>query len=98
MWQGDFLAAFPLPRWATFHNTLERHVIRRYTQSVNLLYVLAENDLADLIRIQTGSWFDIGEERYGPPVFAARATGSHEAIQAIFGELPSGVSVSGFPA
>ena len=27
------------------------------------------------------SCFDVGEERYGPPIFAAQATGSYEAVQ-----------------
>ena len=83
MQQGDFLAAFPLPRWVTLNNALERHVIRRYTKSVNLLYLLAENDLADLIRIHPRaiSCFDVEDERYGPPIFAALATESNKAIE-----------------
>jgi ankyrin repeat protein len=84
MQQGDFLTAFPLPQWATLNNALERHAIRRYTKSVNLLYLLAENNLADLIRIhpRTISCFDVQDERYGPPFFAALATESNEAIEA----------------
>ncbi|KAH8745283.1 ankyrin repeat-containing domain protein, partial [Diaporthe sp. PMI_573] len=69
--------------WANLNNAFERHVIRRYTKAVKLLYILAENNLAHLIRIhsQTASCFDVGEERYGPPIFAAQATGSYEAVQ-----------------
>lgn len=83
--QRSFLDAFPLLQWANLNNTFERHVIRRYTKTVKLLYILAEKNLAHLIRIhpRIESCFDIGEERYGPPLFAARATGSHEAIQII---------------
>ena len=51
MEQGDFLADFPLQRWIFLNNTLERYDIRRYTESVSLLYILAEKNLADLIRI-----------------------------------------------
>jgi ankyrin repeat protein len=82
--QGDFLAKFPLQRWIFLNNTLERHNIRRYTESVSILYILAEKNLADLIRIhpQRESCFDIEIERYGLPIFAGLATGSHEAVQA----------------
>ena len=81
--QRDFLADFPLQRWIFLNNTLERYDIRRYTESVSLLYILAEKNLADLIRIhpQRESCFDITDERYGPPIFAALATGSHKAVQ-----------------
>lgn len=87
--QGSFLDAFPLLQWANLHNAFERHVIRRYTQTVKLLYILAEKNLAHLIRIhpRIESSFDVGQERYGPPIFAARATGSHEAIQIILKSL-----------
>ena len=81
--QGDFLADFPLPRWMFLNNTLERYDVRRYTESVSLLYILAEKNLADLIRIhpQRGSCFDVEDQRYGLPILAALATGSHEAVQ-----------------
>jgi ankyrin repeat protein len=84
MEQGDFLADFPLQRWIFLNNTLERYDIRRYTESVSLLYILAEKNLADLIRIhpQRESCFDVEYERYGLPIFAALATGSYEAVQA----------------
>ncbi|KAI0532365.1 hypothetical protein GGR58DRAFT_490623 [Xylaria digitata] len=83
MEQGDFLADFPLQRWIFLNNTLERYDIRRYTKSVSLLYILAENNLTDLIRIhpQRESCFDVENERYGLPIFAALATGSHKAVQ-----------------
>ena len=81
--QGDFLTNFPLKQWIFLNNALERHDIRRYAKSASLLYILAEKNLADLIRIcpQRESWFDVGSERYGLPIFAALATGSHEAVQ-----------------
>ena len=80
--QGDFLADFPLQRWIFLNNALERYDIRRYTESVSLLYILAEKNLANLIQIhpQRESYLDVESERYGPPVFAALATGSHEAV------------------
>jgi hypothetical protein len=81
--QGDFLTDFPLKRWIFLNNTLERYDIRRYTESVTLLYILAEKNLADLIRIhpQNESCFSVENERYGLPIFAALATGSYKAVQ-----------------
>ncbi|KFY30276.1 hypothetical protein V494_08201 [Pseudogymnoascus sp. VKM F-4513 (FW-928)] len=83
--QGDFLADFPLHWWILLNNTLEKFDVRRYTESVSLLYILAEKNLASLIRIhpQMESCFDIESERYGPPILAALATGSQEAVQSI---------------
>ncbi|KAL8310332.1 hypothetical protein RB597_010257 [Gaeumannomyces tritici] len=91
--QGDFLIDFSLPQWETLNNAFERHAIRRYTKSVNLLYILAEKNLADLIRIhpQPAGCFSVGEERYGPPIFAALAIGSHDAVQAILESLQARV-------
>ncbi|KAG4432770.1 hypothetical protein IFR05_011753 [Cadophora sp. M221] len=81
--QGGFLADFPLQRWIFLNNTLERYDVRRYTELASLLYILAEKNLADLIRIhpQRESCFDVENERYGLPIFAALATGSYEAVQ-----------------
>lgn len=90
--QRSFLTAFPLLQWANLNNTFERHVIRRYTKTVTLFYILTEKNLAHLIgihrRIEIKAYcFDDREERYGPPLFAARATGSHEAIKIILKSL-----------
>ncbi|KAL3449841.1 hypothetical protein BJX65DRAFT_294467 [Aspergillus insuetus] len=99
--QGAFLSDFPLQRWVLLNNTIEKYGVRRYTQTVTLLYILAERNLADLIHIHPHleSWLDVQDERYGPPIFAARATGSHEAAQAILQaqihEQPAGSSVRG---
>jgi hypothetical protein len=82
--QGEFLADFLLQRWILLNNALEKYDVRRYTESVSLLYILAEKNLADLIRIhpQRESCFDVENERYGLPILAALATGSHEVVQA----------------
>ncbi|TEY70326.1 hypothetical protein BOTCAL_0106g00010 [Botryotinia calthae] len=83
--QADFLAKFPTRLWVFVNNYLENHEIRRYTESVTTLYLLAERNLASLIRIypQKNSCFDVEEQRYGPSIFAALATESHEAVQAL---------------
>jgi ankyrin repeat protein len=81
--QRDFLVYFPLQQWIFLNNLLEKFDIRRYTKSASLLYILAERNLADLIRIhpQRESCFDVEDERYGLPMFAALATGSNEVIR-----------------
>lgn len=81
--QGDFLTHFPLQQWIFLNNALERYDIRRYTASASLLYILAEKNLANLIQIhpKKASCFDIENERYGLPMFAALATRSDEAVQ-----------------
>lgn len=80
--QRDFLATFPLQQWILLNNALERVGIRRYTESVSLLYLCAKKNLAALIRIhpQRESCFEFKNERYGLPLFAALATGSHETV------------------
>ncbi|RDW65991.1 hypothetical protein BP6252_09626 [Coleophoma cylindrospora] len=83
--QGEFLANFPLQQWTVFNNTLEKFDSRRYKISVSSLYILAEKNFADLLRIhpQRASCFEANDERYGPPFFAALATGSNKTIRAI---------------
>jgi ankyrin repeat protein len=81
--QQEFLAEFPLQRWILLNNTLESDDTRRYKKSVNLIYVFAEMNLANLIRIhpQSASCFDVEKERYGLPIIAALVNGNYEAIQ-----------------
>ncbi|KAH6620967.1 hypothetical protein B0J18DRAFT_212304 [Chaetomium sp. MPI-SDFR-AT-0129] len=84
--QRAFLEKFPLQKWAAVHDVLEKHAVRQYSQSVNLRYILAQKNLADLIKLhpQTQSCFDVvAGARYGPPIFAALTTGSTEAVWAL---------------
>ncbi|KAM3080399.1 hypothetical protein ACMFMG_005354 [Clarireedia jacksonii] len=85
--QGDFLTELPLQQWIFLNNLLEKDDNKRYTKSASILYILAEMNLADLIRIYpySESCFDFKDERYGPPIFAALATDSNEAAQALIG-------------
>lgn len=50
---------------------------------MSLLYVLAEGNLLNLIRIHPSILLclEVENERYGPPLFAALATGSKEAVR-----------------
>jgi ankyrin repeat protein len=82
--QKEFIQSFQLTNWLKFHNLFEKHEIRRHTKA-SLLYILAECNMSALIRIHplNRSCFDVEDERYGPPIFAALATGSDEAVQAL---------------
>jgi hypothetical protein len=82
--QEDIIGMFPLANWIKLNNFFERFEVRRYTPSASLLYILAENNMSALIRAHpsNSSCFDVGDERYGSPIFAALATGSTEAVQA----------------
>ncbi|KAK6513065.1 hypothetical protein TWF506_009228 [Arthrobotrys conoides] len=83
--QNNFLSTFAVPDWIDTLNLFEKFRTRRYQRNTSLLYILAERNLANLIRIHPDrvSCFKIERERYGPPLFAALALGSHEAAQAL---------------
>ncbi|KAF3226663.1 hypothetical protein TWF191_004486 [Orbilia oligospora] len=86
--QDNFLLAFnsAVPDWIDALNKFEKFKTRRYKRSTGLLYILAEKNLANLIRIHPDRYFcfKIESERYGPPLLAALALGSHEAVQVLF--------------
>ncbi|KAK8016092.1 NB-ARC and ankyrin domain protein [Apiospora rasikravindrae] len=83
--QADFLTSFPLTKWIMYHNLFQRHQIRRYTPAASLCYILAEGNHGALIRTQhvSQSCFHVEQERYGTPLFAALATKSTDALQAL---------------
>jgi ankyrin repeat protein len=82
--QKDFIENFPLDRWVELDNLFEKHKIRRHTDSVNMLYILAERNMSNLIRSYAcvRSCFEVGDERYGAPFLAAMATRSQKAVRA----------------
>ncbi|KAL5331220.1 hypothetical protein ACEPPN_000749 [Leptodophora sp. 'Broadleaf-Isolate-01'] len=81
--QMGFLQSFKLTDWIKLGNLFERHEVRRYSPKASLLYILSERNMAALIRVHPSkrSCFDVEDERYGPPIFAALATGSNEAVK-----------------
>jgi ankyrin repeat protein/nucleoside phosphorylase len=81
--QGDFIQGFHLPYWVQLDKLFEKHEVRRHTRNVSLLYILAEGNLSNLIRVHPSvlSCFDMGRERYRSPFFASLATGSGEAVR-----------------
>ncbi|RYN99877.1 hypothetical protein AA0121_g13461, partial [Alternaria tenuissima] len=81
--QAGFLNSFPLPRWVKLDNLFEKHEVRRHTKSVSFLYMLAELNMANLIRVlgSVSRCMDVEAERYGCPLFAAAATSSEMALE-----------------
>ncbi|KAF4466642.1 Pfs NB-ARC and Ankyrin domain [Fusarium albosuccineum] len=83
--QSSFLQAFQLADWIKHDNLFEKHQVRRHTPEASLLYILSEYNLPNLVAIHPSnlSCFEAEAERYGPPLLAALATGSHEAVHAL---------------
>ena len=94
--QDGFLQNFPRTDWIVLNNQFERHHVRRYKLTTSLLYILSERNTAALVENYRcdQSCFDVEDERFGAPLFAALATKSDQAVRAfvkIYKEmLPSG--------
>ncbi|KAF5137383.1 Ankyrin repeat domain-containing protein 50 [Metarhizium anisopliae] len=82
--QTSLLQTFPQADWIKLDNLFERHEVRRHTNA-SLLYILAEHNMANLIRRHPSnlSGFEVQDERYGAPIFAALATNSGAATRAL---------------
>ncbi|CAN9423003.1 unnamed protein product [Alternaria alternata] len=95
--QADFLNSFPLPQWVKIDNLFEKHEIRRHTQSVSLLYILAELNMVNLIRVlgSASCCMDVEAERYGCPVFAAAAMNNEQAVELCLESITIQESYSG---
>jgi ankyrin repeat protein len=81
--QGGFIQKFPLANWIKLNNLFEKHEVRRHKPKASLLYIFAETNMPNLIKIHPNklSYLEVEEERYGLPLFAALATGNKEAVQ-----------------
>jgi hypothetical protein len=84
--QKNFLNFFALAKWVTLDNVFEKHEIRRHNSKASLLYILAEHNMPNLIRIHP-SCLKVEDERYGPPIFAAMAQGNDEVILVFLSKL-----------
>jgi hypothetical protein len=81
--QKNFLEKIQLQRWIFFNNALEKYDIRRYTESAKMLYIFSERNLPDLLSIHfEKNYFEVSDERYGTPIFAALANNSREVVEA----------------
>ncbi|KAI9751459.1 MAG: hypothetical protein M1815_001117 [Lichina confinis] len=83
--QLEFIESFPLRDWIARDNLFEKHQIRRHTSEASLLYILAEEGLPNLIRIETKRVPPMGirGERYHFPIIAASANENKSAIEAL---------------
>ncbi|KAF5678647.1 nacht ankyrin domain-containing protein [Fusarium circinatum] len=83
--QQSFLTTFNLRAWIHLSNRLETSPARQLTPNASLIYILAENNYANLI--ETTLRFDprihIEGERFGYPLFAAAVKGHEEAASAL---------------
>jgi hypothetical protein len=97
--QAHFVRNFPLSRWITLCNILEVREDRRHKEDISLLYILAENNMSNLIRIHPDvtSCLDVGNERYGPPLFAAFATRSEAAVEVFIQALAADQLMGSYP-
>ena len=84
--QDRFLQTFNTTSWINLNNLFEKHEVRRYTPSASLLYILAETNMANLIKsvlhFHPGAFHKRGE-RYQYPFFAAIANSHRSAIKAL---------------
>jgi len=83
--QLDFLqGSFDRGKWITFKNSLEKYSSRHYTSKASLLYLLATEDLANLVQAvpDNDRYLDVEPERYGAPLLASIATKSGKAFEA----------------
>ncbi|KAH7061790.1 ankyrin repeat domain-containing protein [Paraphoma chrysanthemicola] len=89
--QADFLDSFPLLRWVKLDNLFEKHEVRRHTERVSLLYLLAELNMANIIGVlgSASRCMDVEAERYGCPLFAAAAMSSEKALEQWVNNSPS---------
>ncbi|RHZ50580.1 hypothetical protein CDV55_101959 [Aspergillus turcosus] len=81
--QGDFIQGFQVSYWVQLDNLLEQQQLDWHTQNASLLYILAEDNLSNLIRVHPSilSCLDVEGERYKSPFFASLATGSGNALR-----------------
>ncbi|KAM5378147.1 hypothetical protein ACJZ2D_004605 [Fusarium nematophilum] len=80
--QDEFLKSFLLKPWINLSNLFGKFESRRHTSAVSLLYILAENNFARLIRpaLDLDPRISIKGGRYQYPLFAALVNGHREAL------------------
>ncbi|KIX08700.1 uncharacterized protein Z518_03357 [Rhinocladiella mackenziei CBS 650.93] len=70
-------------KWVQYRNTFQRHRARKYTVEVNLLYILAEQNLANLARVLIDDKANVNAhgQRYGNALQTTCAGGHHQMAQ-----------------
>jgi len=80
--QSQFLHSFPRETLVVLHNKLEGRKTYRHHEDVTLLYILAGDNLAALIKHlehSPNSFLSVEEGLFGTPLFAALAARGHQA-------------------
>ena len=87
--QRSFIQSFQLSDWLWLDNLFERHQVRRHTPRATLLYILAENNMSNLLKIHPSvlSFLELEDERYKFPLLASLATGSESAVRTFLAAL-----------
>ena len=82
--QDTFIQSLNLTLWIPLANMFQKRKFRRYTSEANLLYILADRNLPNLIKVclRHCSTMDVEGERYRFPAFAAIFNRFHEATKA----------------
>ena len=101
--QNTFVESFALRDWIRLDNLFERYQIRRHTYNASMLYISAEKNISNIIRIQLehGSCRDTAiensrNERYAAPLYAALANSevSEDTVKALL--MPVDQSPDGY--
>jgi ankyrin repeat protein len=81
--QLGFIETFDWPNWLKLSNLFTEYEVYRHTPKASLLYLFAENDLPNLIKIHSSSlsYFELEDDRYGSPLHASIVTRSHRALR-----------------
>ncbi|RYP43640.1 hypothetical protein DL768_009815 [Monosporascus sp. mg162] len=98
--QDEFLKAFNLGSWKHLNNVFAIYETRRYTSSVSLLYVLADTNLAELIKAvlhYRPEEFHEQGGRYQYPLYAALTNSHRDAVEALL-QLEHSASKDGITA
>ncbi|KIN08775.1 hypothetical protein OIDMADRAFT_37838 [Oidiodendron maius Zn] len=84
-----FVENFNLINWINLDNIFKKHQTRQHTTDCSLLYILAEKDLPNLIRIELKrvQHMDIRGERYGFPLNVALAHINENDIRALLSQV-----------
>ena len=88
--QKAFVENFTLKNWIMLDNLFEKYHVRRHTPNASLLYIVAEKNFSNLIRIQLELDLYPGtagerleNERYAAPLYAALANFDEKTIHAL---------------
>jgi ankyrin repeat protein len=83
--QELFVKDFELSNWVQLNNIVEVYEVRRLPSDIDLLYVCAERNYANLtgILIQAGLYTSGQNRRYHNPIFAAVANNCRQAFEVL---------------